>query len=155
MTAGKRPIRKIALIFILLPVAAFAVSAGMRLTEKRGVRYTFVFPAADGSGYTVESRALPFGNKYKNIDRFISELLLGPLTEHSMPLFKKGTVCRSCFVRDGVLYLNISEQPFAENLETSDFRGSVGALKKNVTLNFPAIKKIDLFIEGKEAITYE
>ena len=67
MTDGKHRIRKITLIFILLPVAAFAVSSIVWLTKMRGVRYAFVFPSADRIGYTVESRLLPFSNKPENI----------------------------------------------------------------------------------------
>ena len=155
MTEGKRRIRKITLIFILLPVATFAVSSIIWLTKTRGVRYAFVFPSADGSGYTVEARLLPFSNKSENIERFVSELLLGPLTEHSMPLFKKGTACKACFVHRGTLYLNISDQLFAENLETTDLRGSFTILRKNITLNFPGIRTIELFIDGRKAFSNE
>ena len=92
------------------------------------------------------------GNKAVTaIQNYIDELLLGPVSEHCTPVFEKGTKVLSCFKKDNVLYINLSDDVLKADSQTTDFRKQIDLFEKNVFRNFGSINKIELFIDGKTA----
>ena len=88
----------------------------------------------------------PVHGKIRN---YIDELLVGPLSEHCCSVFAKGTKVLSCFQRDQTLFVNLSPELLASDAENTDFKAQIELFKMNVMHNFPEIKKIELFIDGK------
>ena len=137
--------------FLLIAVlcAAFAFSLFMWIKNGRGVRCVFVFRQTHGSERIIESRRLPLNAHQGKYEKYTDELLLGPLTEQCAPIFSGETKLLSCFERSGVLYVNISSGFIAENALTADFKRDINLFKENIKLNFPHLKRVELFIDGK------
>ncbi|MGP1458506.1 MAG: GerMN domain-containing protein [Treponema sp.] len=137
--------------FLLIAVlcASFAVSLLFWMKSGGGARYVFVFPRTHGSERIIESRRLPLTPYQGKYEKYVAELLLGPLSEQTSPVFSGEPKLLSCFERSGVLYVNISSDFIAENALTADFKRDINLFKKNIKLNFPYLKRVELFIDGK------
>lgn len=136
-------------ILILFLIASFLFSIGFWAAGKPGARYIFIFPQTHKKQYIVESRRLPlfpFQGKY---EKYVDELLLGPLSEQTSPIFYGGTRIISCFERENILYVNITSDFIYDNAQTADFKGGVNLFKKNIMVNFPHLKRVELFVDGK------
>lgn len=135
----------IILAFIFL---FFFVSLMVWVAKFPGIRRTFIFHASDSDKYRIETRYVPINTAQSKYQYYIDELLLGPVSEHCSPIFCKGTRVISCFVKDSVLYVNLTDDIFRADAFTADFRSDIDLFKMNVLNNFSNIKQIELFIEG-------
>ena len=93
----------IALLLILL------FSLAIYFVKNNSKSYVFIFPSADNESYIVERRNLSKDSVQGEINYFIDELLLGSGVERTKLIFSLGTKVNSCFLRDDILYLDISE----------------------------------------------
>ena len=53
------------------------------------------------------------------------------------------------YLREGTLFLNLSEQAIMNFSPDVNLQNSYELLQMNVKANFPSVKKIELFIDGK------
>ena len=118
------------LIFFIISFAVWAFSFP-------GIRKTFIFYSNSGSIEYIESRYIKKNRQKPLINCYIEELLLGPLNELSAPLFPRGTKLDSCFLRDSVLYVELSEE-------------LLNALP--ASRSFPNVKSIKIYINGSEGL---
>jgi len=77
--------------------------------------------------------------------------LLGPLTAEYRPLFTRGTRAQSCFVRGGVLYVDLSDALISEADGASEIRQGMELFRKNILYNFKNINTIEVFVAGNRA----
>ena len=149
MMIRNRNVKLSSFILILFLIVSFAVSVGFWLAGKPGVRRIFIFPQTHGNRYIVESRRLPLFPAQGKYENYVDELLLGPLSEQTSPIFYGGTRIISCFERENILYVNISSDFIYDDAQSADFRGGVNLFKKNIAVNFPHLKRVELFVDGK------
>jgi hypothetical protein len=114
-------------------------------------RYTFVFHSSDTGREFVEERMLARAKLYEtNVNRYVKEALLGPLSLEAEPLFSRGARLETFLLRDGVVFLGVSEEAAvpqeASLLDT--FRQLAGGIRRN----FRLVKEVRFFIEGNEVI---
>ncbi len=138
-------------VILIIISLSFVFSFTFFLICKDSVRRVFIFPSADGGKYVVEYRNLPHKPYEGVIFNYASELLLGSGVERTMALFSPGTKVKSCFLRKGVLYLDISEEALFMGNGVIDIEDGVKLLKLNIKKNFGNVNKINLFIDGKLA----
>ncbi len=127
------------------------ISAVCLLSGRGGARRTFIFPSADAGKYIIETRFLPENPVQGDIGLYVDELLLGSLSERTLLLFTPGTSVLSCFLRDGTLYLDLSDDMLAMGDGVADIKDAVRLLRRNLTDNFREIKEIELFVGGRYA----
>lgn len=120
-------------------------------------RQVFLFESYSTSDLACEVRTLEQMSHKTAIRAFVDELLLGPISPDARPLFPLGTTVRSCFLRDGVLYLDLSEDAIQLEAGTpSQNTVATEILKRNLFTNFRNIDIIKLYIVGKEVYeTYD
>ena len=122
------------------------------------VRRTFVFYSdLEGNTLTVvEDRMLHQSSSQEtDIRRYIDEVLLGPVSPDSAPLFPRETRLNSFMYREGVVYADLTESaalPFDAN---GDVYRSLLTLNEGIRRNYPAIKNVRLFIGGNEVFFKE
>jgi hypothetical protein len=116
------------------------------------VRRTFVFYSNIEGTVSVEDRMLPHSSSPEiDIRRYVEEVLLGPVSPDSAPLFPKETRLRSLLYRDGVVYADLSEPAALPPLEGGDVFRNLYTLDAGIRRNFSFVRDIKLFIAGHEA----
>lgn len=134
-----------------LIILSLILSVILFIRQNKGTLRSFVFPSADSGRYVVEYRKISDELNQSEIQTYISDLLLGAGTERTKMLFTPGTKVESCFIRNNVLYLNLSDDLIKMGNDVADIEEGVILLKKNIRMNFRNIKKIELFIGNKYA----
>lgn len=139
-------------IFIVVGIVlAFAISFCFAMLNQKGERRIFFFESENSSELLYETRYLSKNAPQGEIQLFVDEVLLGPITPVAKALFPTGTKVESCFLRDGVLYLDLSEEAIKIEVgNSSDTLVASEILKKNLFTNFRNIDTIKLYIVGKE-----
>ncbi len=139
----------LALILII-----FATSVFLFATKDMGSRRVLYFEAMDGSGLCIESRRImeyfPNQGREAHVRQLVQELLLGPAGNGVQPLFEPGSRLESCFVQDGVLFVNLSREALFPGESTSSVRDGVELMMLNVKKNFPWIKSVEIYIDGNK-----
>ena len=118
------------------------------------VRRTFVFYSIIDGAMDVEDRMLhrsPDGET--DIRRYVEEVLLGPVSPDSAPLFARETRLSSFMYRDGVAYADLTE-PAVFPVAGDVFR-SLLTLNEGIRRNFPKVKDVRLFIGGNKVFFEE
>ena len=113
----------------------------------------FVFQSLDDNKTHFEIRYLPKVSKEERVKQYIDDLLLGPINDRYRPLFAIGTKINSCFIRDKILYIDLSGEAVLQNGISSDTKTAVELLKLNITKNFGGIDDVILFMMGQEVYT--
>ena len=140
-------------IFIIsLAVAGlFVFSLFCYIVTKNSCRRTFIFPSAENGKYIVEYRNLSEKPHQGDVNLYIDEILLGSTVERTKLLFAPGTRVLSCFERNHILYVNLSQELLQTGDGVVEIREGIELLKKNIKNNFSKIDSIEIFIEGKTA----
>jgi len=150
---------------LLAALAALAAAALIEFLVLGLARKTFVFYAIDSGKAFVEERMLrkPVSGgsmrpstREVQITRYVEEALLGPVSANSLPLFPKETRLLSLLYRDGVVYVDLSEDAALPPLEGASLPGggvftSMETLYQGIKRNFSFIKDVRFFIAGKAA----
>ena len=89
-----------------------------------------------------------------DIKQFINDLLLGPTTNRFRNLFAYGTKLESCFLRDGILYVNISKEALLLDSITTPIKEAYDIFIKNILNNFSKVKEVELYINNIKAFDY-
>ena len=137
--------------FIVIVSASFVLSLVLWMKGYPGVRYVFMFQSAATGKICMEARYLPKHPVQGDVNCYVDELLLGPLTAEYRPLFTRGTRAQSCFVRDGVLYVDLSDALVSEADGASEIRQGMELFRKNILYNFKNIHTIEVFVAGNHA----
>lgn len=137
-------------LFSTLLAIVFVVSFVFFIFSCSNSRYVLYFPMFDSEKNIVEIRRVKKDKVRTNIQIFVDELILGPTIQRAMPIFPLGTKVKSCFERNKVLYLDISEEAFHNFSDYSTINEKMIILKKNIMKNFKNIKNIELYIEGNQ-----
>jgi hypothetical protein len=67
-------------------------------------------------------------------------------------IFTQGTTIRSCFLRDGILYLDLSAELLKSSSNTILISEAFELLEKNIKVNFNSVKELEIFVDGKYAL---
>lgn len=152
---GKLNISIINIAVFLFLLVALIFSVTMFCIGTEGHQRIFLFESMDKPGLFIETRTLvPYQDNQDlqaDIEQYIRDLLLGPLTNRFRFVFSFGTKLESCFIRDGVLYVNVSSQALKPNETTSSIEQGVNVFKKNIVTNFPQINSVEFFINSVKA----
>ena len=153
---------------LLYALAALAIAALIEFLAGGLARRTFVFYTMDSGVASVEERFLRRSSSREvDITRYVEEALLGPVSPNSLPLFPQETRLLSLLYRDGVVYVNLSENAalpasgFLPDMPVSDaLRGgevfmNMETLYSGVKRNFSFVRDLRFFIDGKAAYAGE
>lgn len=132
-------------------VLAFITTLLIFLIGNKTERRQFLFPSADGDNLVIEYRNLAKKPVQGEVQLFVDEILLGSTVERTKMLFTPGTKVLSCFQRGDNLYLNISSDLLQMGESVIPIRDGAELLEKNIKINFPDIKVIDLYVDGNFA----
>ena len=140
-------------IFITSLVIAglFVFSLFCYVVTKDTCRRTFIFPSAENGKYIIEYRNLTEKPHQDDINLYIEEILLGSTVERTKLLFTPGTKLLSCFERNHILYVNLSNDLLQMGEGVIEIREGTELLKKNIQQNFSRIDSVEIFIDGKSA----
>jgi hypothetical protein len=115
------------------------------------IKRVFFFPMGASGRLVTEARFVP---NYGDIERDIGELvngeILGPVDHGMKLLIPRDVTVGSLFVRDRILYLDLSAD-FAVLGRELPLTGadSLGVLRKSISFNFPGIRDIIFLVDGQ------
>jgi hypothetical protein len=119
-------------------------------------RRTFVFYTIDDGVVVVEDRMLKSSkSKEGDIIRYTEEMLLGPVSPELLPLFPLGTRLNSLLYRNGVVYVDFSEEAVFPLVEGVSVLDSFKTLYIGILRNFSYVKDVRFFIEGNAVYAEE
>jgi len=149
----KEFIKKNLPLFIVSVVLLLVLLSSLTIyfVKNNSKSYVFIFPSADNGSYVVERRNLSNDSAQGELNYYIDELLLGSSVERTKLIFTSGTKVNSCFLRDDVLYLDISEDLLSIDETSYPIENGIKLLKENIFKNFINIDKVELFI-GKRFV---
>lgn len=138
-------------VLLILLCIVTVVSVALVLIKGNGSRRIFLFEQQNKENLTAEIRYLKKTAAKDDIKNYVDELLLGPITPQCRPLFPYGTHVKSLFLRDGVLYVNLSEEAIQlKEGKASEPLVATEIFKKNIFTNFRNVDIIKLYIVGNE-----
>jgi hypothetical protein len=133
-------------------------------------RKTFLFYTIDSGSPSVEERMLrvssrnlkDFGespvssSRELDVIRYVEEALLGPVSPNSLPLFPRETRLVSLLYRNGVVYVDLSEDaalppPESAHLPDIEVFTNLETLYSGIKRNFPFVRDVRFFIAGNAA----
>lgn len=141
--------KKSSVVICAVVAFTFLLSLSLWLVKFPGKRYVFMFESFDDGSVKLERRFLPRKPVQGMIHLYVDELLLGPETERCRPLFTRGTSSLSCFLRNGVLYVTLTDDFLSEENGASRIKDGFELFKKNILHNFKNVKSIDIFVNGE------
>jgi len=140
-------------LFYLAVISLFALGEFLYLGL---VRRTLVFYSTMEGITVVEDRMLRRSySRETDIRRYIEEVLLGPVSPDSAPLFPRDTRLNSFMYRDGVVYADLTELAALPIPAGRDVFQSLLTLNEGIRRNFSFIKNVRLFIGGNEVFFNE
>lgn len=134
----------------LAAIFVFSLAAYFAKTPK--IRYSFRFQSVDSGRDNIEWRLLPYRKGSQKVVLYVEELLLGPKTERSRPVFSPGTRVDFCFDRGKVLYVGLTPALLEKSGNASEIMDGIQLFKKNVRSAFPKFKQIEIYIDKKGLI---
>jgi len=151
--------------FLLFALLFLAIAALLEFFTLGLARRTFLFYDIDSGVVIVENRLLPvsrgeiltsYGSRRSSpreldITRYVEEALLGPVSSNSMPLFPRETRLRSLLYRNGIVYLDLSEEAALPPPEGGEVFMNMKTLYAGIRRNFPFVRDTRFFIAGKAA----
>lgn len=127
------------------------VSSAALIRNSKKSRHVFYFDSFDTNKVCTEVRYSVLSSKNYTVDKFISDLLLGPMTNRYKALFSTKTVLDFCIEKEGTLYVGLSSSSAEQTGEYSNRNYGIELLKKNITENFSGFDKIYIYIDGELA----
>jgi len=119
-------------------------------------RRTFVFYTIDDGGIVVEDRMLKRSpSREMDIIRYTEETLLGPVAPDLLPLFPRETRLKSLLYRDGIVYVDFSEEAALPPVEGGRALDNFQTLYAGILRNFSFVRDVRFFIEGNVAYAGE
>ena len=154
--ASEGAARILFIISLILLLACLTTSLIIFFSGEQWGRRVLFFPEANTGRYKAEIRYLPeLASEIDNIRLLVEDILLGPTQFENSALFPVGTHLVTTLLEDGVLYLGLSSQALSHDEDiVLQSRFSLQALANSVFFNYPWLKKIYFFIDGKEVSDY-
>lgn len=143
------------IIFSCIFIAALSISLIRIAALKADNRFVFLFESLDDDELHLETRYVNTVPGDDDVTCFVKELLLGPMTNRYRPLFSKNTTVETCFIRDGILYINFSEDALLSDGTSSETEKACSLFKENIRSNFDEVVDTQIFIAGIEAYKNE
>ena len=103
----------------------------------------------DSGRNNVESRFLPSRRGAEKVSLYVDELLLGPKTERSRPVFSPGTKAAFCFERGRTLYVNLTSDLLEKSGNASEIMEGMDLFKMNIKKAFPKYKQVEIYIDKR------
>jgi spore germination protein GerM len=122
---------------------------------KRTINVKLFFEDPEVSGLVVEERSVAYHTNLSQQLRIVAEeLVRGSLEGHAAPLAGNGRVQDVFVTARGVAYIDLSKEITEKQLAGTDAEMmAVFSLVNSVTLNFPAVKRVQILIDGRMAET--
>ena len=138
-------------ILVILLCVVTVISVVFVLIIGSGARRIFLFEQQNNDNLTAEIRYLKKTATKDDMQNYVDELLLGPITPQCRPVFPLGTHVESLFLRDRTLYVNLSEEAIQlKEGKASEPLVATEIFKKNIFTNFRNVDIIKLYIVGNE-----
>jgi spore germination protein GerM len=121
----------------------------------RKIKARLLYVAADGVKLTAAEQEVPFAEGTVGQAKAIVTAQIAPAAEPLVSAVPQGTALRALFVTDrGEAYVDLSRE-FATGHTggTNDERLSVYTIVNVLTVNLPAIKAVQVLVDGKEIDT--
>jgi len=150
--ANPRPLRLAAAAVVAGVMCAFAITVLFEFDVSGLARKTFVFYDL-GSGHAiVEERIIArSGSRERDAARYVDEALLGPAMPGYAPLLPRGTRLLSLLYRDGTVFADLSGEALVPSEDGPDLLDGFRALRFGLGRNFPEIREVRFFVEGRAA----
>lgn len=133
---------------------AEATPAPAASEAQRTIQVKLFFEARDGAGLSIEERAVPFApDLARQVELLVEALLAGPQGDLTAPLPTDARVLGAFVTRAGVAYVNVSKEAQAVLSGSHAEMLSVFALVNSVTANLPAVKRVQVLVDGRPAET--
>jgi hypothetical protein len=121
------------------------------IVSPRMQRSVFFFPEDGSASDILEVRYIPRAKtREARLERYVSELLLGPITPGVQALFAKNTELVDCLVRGDTAYINLSPDALELAPGLPGYRRAADLFEKNVCTNFRSVGRIYLYFDGIE-----
>ena len=124
---------------------------------RRSINVRLFFNAADEPGLVIEERELAFSSDLsRQLRTVVEELVKGPKPGSTLlPTLSPGTRVLEVFVTArGVAYVDLSNEATQGNAGgVSEELRSVYSVVNSVTVNFPAIRRVQILVEDRPAET--
>lgn len=132
-------------------VAVIALVTSFVIFKNRdfGVMRTFYFYSIDKKDVATEIRFLSRNPERGDVQLFVDELVLGPITNRYEKIFAAGTRVEFCTLKDGILYVGLSEDALKSTSGMDGLKQSIDLFKVNIVRNFTKINSIMVYIDGK------
>lgn len=141
--------KKITLSILLVLIASLVCSLAFYFFKFPGERMIFFFEGARKNGEFQEARFLKKNESQEKINLYVDELLLGPTNPEYKLIFARGTKALFCFVRDGNLFVNFSDDINVHDASASEIKKGIELFRKNILYNFNNIHTIEIFVAGQ------
>jgi spore germination protein GerM len=133
----------------LLFAGLLALTAFVEFSILGLARRTFVFYTISNGVIVVEDRMLKHSSSREvDIIRYAEETLLGPVSPDLLPLFPRGTKLRSLLYRDGVVFVDFSQDASLPPVEGGRTLDNFRTFYAGILRNFSYVKDVRFFIEG-------
>jgi hypothetical protein len=124
-------------------------------TADRKIRATLFFVAEDGMRLAAVDREVPFGEDTVTQAQRLVEAQLGPAPAPLAQALPEGTTVRNVFVTDrGDAFVDLSKDATARHTGGSlQELFAVYEIVNALTVNLPAIQRVQILVDGKEVDT--
>jgi hypothetical protein len=145
------PVSRRLLLIAVISIAALAEFFFLGLARR-----TFVFYTVSDGVIVVEDRMLKHASSREgDIIRYTEETLLGPVDPDLLPLFPRETRLKSLLYRDGVVYIDFTEEAALPPEEGGRTLDNFKTFYAGILRNFSYVKDVRFFIEGRNVYIEE
>ncbi|MDR1787288.1 MAG: hypothetical protein LBR16_02400 [Treponema sp.] len=135
---------------VYLVLAALAAAACVLFSGRE--RRTFVFFHDKDGLPRVEERMLRrTASREGDIVLYVEEACLGPASPETTPLFERGLRPDSVLLRGGTVYVALPEKAAVPAIAGRSVLKSLETLRSGILRNFPYVRGVRFFINGREA----
>jgi len=122
---------------------------------KRTINVKLFFEEASGAGLVLEERSVAYhANLAQQLKVVVEELVRGSQSGHVASLAGSARVLEVFVTARGVAYIDLSKEVGEAPLPGADTEMlAVFSVVNSITMNFPAVKRVQILIEGRIAET--
>jgi sporulation and spore germination protein len=137
------------------PAARPAEETPAATPPQRSINVKLFFQAADRPGLLIEERPVAFSTDLaRQIKVVVEELIAGSKSGHLPTLAPEARVLEVFVTARGVAYVSLSKEAAAATGQGSEAELiTVYSVVNSLTVNFPAIKRVQILLEDKPAPT--
>ena len=130
-------------------------SAATSPTPERKITATFFYVAEDGLALTTVQREVAFGEPVSEQARHIVEMQIAPPPAAHVSAIPQGTKLRAVYVSEqGEAFVDVTGEMSRNHTGGAlDELFSVYTIVNALTVNLPAIKRVQILVDGKEVDT--